>query len=113
MYVDKEYGYKEGEALLDLSKPSLQALSHILRHKELWPKGFDWYFWKCTTCAMGLAWHLWKEVAYPSPWNIAATFAMPITKSEYIFFGDWVENDEMGITPEMVADQIDKYLPDQ
>ena len=57
---------KWDKGLLDLTKPSLKALSHILRHKELWPEGFKWYFGSCRSCAMGMAKILWEfKSTYP------------------------------------------------
>jgi hypothetical protein len=54
MFVEFEEstGYKENTS--DLSKPTLKNLSYLLRHQELWPKDFKWYYPNFDRCAMGL-----------------------------------------------------------
>lgn len=44
---------------VDLTKPSLKGLSYLLKHKELWPEGFDWNWSSPTHCAMGLCRKQW------------------------------------------------------
>lgn len=128
----------EAEQLFSLDRPSLRALSHILRHKELWPEGFVWNYSSCSTCAMGLAWQIWNmnddHLAYPLYRNLrraAEVFSMPLMESCTIFGGyiplnldniegggiqdDWTKAPDGGssmghVTPEMVADKIDEYL---
>jgi len=115
------------------SKPSLRALSYALRHPEFWPKGFVWDYGDCKHCAMGLARKLWDEVPVANQDNgasfMAQTFAMPYSEAQNIFMGHgkWQPTTEItngylwwkkttrqanhsAITPDMVADQIDKYL---
>lgn len=120
----------------DLGKPSLHALSYALRHPDTWPEGFYWNYDKCDHCAMGLAHVLWKDkIAEMTPPEaatsiVARAFAISYHKASYIFQGsfDWVpektkevgffrkrkikigEPDRARVTPEMVAEQIDKYL---
>jgi hypothetical protein len=43
----------------DLTKPTFEALSYILRHKELWPKGFKWDYSLPPTCAIGITNEIW------------------------------------------------------
>lgn len=123
----------------DLDKPSLHALSYILRHPDTWPKGFVWNFDDCETCAMGLAHRLWKIIP-PTKNKTAAsimanTFAIPYEAADSIFMGNnrgypaswlarthtepgflWGERTYRNpvsfdnVTPEMIADEIDKYL---
>jgi hypothetical protein len=118
----------ETEALLrDLNKPSLHALSYALRHPDTWPKDFVWDFRDCDQCAMGLAHRLWKSLPEPtSQWRegssmMARQFAMPYSEAERIFFGDAYTRQQFfglisttipqrDVTPDMVADAIDKYL---
>lgn len=124
--------------LRDSNKPTLENLSYALRHPETWPKGFVWNYHLCTSCAMGLARELWKEVI-PEPKRgsgasiMAHAFAMPYEDANSIFMGqgpmanDWmpfkrqttgalwwkkeaVTSDHESVTPEMVADQIDNYI---
>lgn len=45
----------------DLTKPSLEGIAYVLRHKELWPKNFQWDFAWRPTCALGLGDLLWPE----------------------------------------------------
>lgn len=109
----------------DLSKPSLFALSHILRNPALWPKGFIWDYSDCEQCAMGIAHQMWKQVPEiplsddPKDHERSGTslmaheFSISYTLAGKIFFGRGellVEHDLEAITPDMVADQIDAYL---
>jgi|SRR5882672_1060163 len=113
----------EVEALLSLDKPSLEALSYLLRHKGLWPKGFSWNYNKCETCAMGLASQLWGvhiRLAHThlAVEDISELMKMPYEKAADIFYGggDWMDQVKRqfeDVTPEMVADQIDLYLGKQ
>lgn len=121
----------------DLNKPSLVGLSYALRHPELWPPGFQWNYKSCETCAMGLAHQLWNDIplgsnnANQGASIMAKAFAIPFSTAKNVFMGQtgsyassWVPSkikrewlfhkknvcDQDAITPEMVADQIDKYL---
>lgn len=113
----------EAEQLFSLDQPSLRALSHILRHKELWPKGFEWNFSKCSTCAMGLANKLWnlRDEAHTS--TISQHLKIHHHDATYLFTYDGYRQEtkgrnlveittspDGGVTPEMVADKIDEYL---
>lgn len=123
--------------LQDLGKPSLTALSYALRHPDTWPKGFVWDYGECDQCAMGLAAHLWAEIQFPDDDPdykaavsiMARDFALSYSAAKSIFFGgDWTPTKTTkrgwlfpqwksqwnfdAVTPEMVADQIDKYLKD-
>ena len=106
MFVDT----KETAFFYDLSKPSLQALSHILRHKELWPKDFNWDYGNCESCAMGLAARLWKlsDTIRITDCEITMSkdFGITVEQAYNIFIDLVVTKPE--ITPEMVADEIDK-----
>jgi len=114
----------ETEKLFALDKPSLENLSYALRHPETWPKGFSWYFGHCNQCAMGLAHRLWSGPIHSFVSGreavsvMAREFAMPYEAAESIFmkqtgkrrFFGFVPRTYNGITPEMVADQIDAYI---
>lgn len=121
----------ESEKLFaDLDKPSLHALSYSLRHPDTWPKGFIWNYNNCSSCAMGLAHYLWSGSIPDTNINTGASimareFAMPFKEAKSIFLGSaaWTPTQRTGhlwwakdkynldiVTPEMVADQIDKYL---
>src|SRR6185312_8366948 len=125
----------ETEALFaDLDKPSLHALSYALRHPDTWPEAFVWNYAKCDHCAMGLAHQLWATIPSVNRTNgasfMARSFAIPFEDARSIFLGSegqfaaaWLPKKRTGfwfrpgyvsdfqsVTPEMVADQIDKYL---
>lgn len=110
----------EQEALFNIGTPSLKNLSHILRHKELWPEGFRWNYRQCTTCAMGIAHELWiqkfNEKPYSTPmafYNMTCKFKIPHPCAASIFLDAHMANNVSNrskVTPEMVADQIDAYL---
>jgi hypothetical protein len=113
--------------------PNLVALSYALRHPETWPKDFVWDYGDCSHCAVGLATRLWNK--YPEyddnnttlrinkTW-IAREMSMPYREAEKIFFElaptktitkgffrtKKVINDYDAITPDHVADAIDRYL---
>lgn len=126
MFVDNP----EVSFLQDLSKPSLRALSYMLRHKELWPVGFRWYFGSCKSCAMGLANELWaKESGWKDSifddfdirWgtikdNFPTDFVQDVffgSKFDRDYIGDHIEVLYKGITPEMIADEIDNYTKER
>lgn len=100
---------------LDLSIPSLEALSFLLRHKEMWPRDFAWNYAGCSSCAMGLAHQLWEEMMAPDSLEMSRVFDMPLSRSIQIFGGTnlcaaYEVLDYGEVTPEMVADKIDQYL---
>lgn len=131
----------EAAFLRDLDKPSLENLSYALRHPDTWPANFTWSFERYSTCAMGLAHQLWSSIVPPPLQDstqcnlgssiMAKVFAMPFEEAKNIFFGlgpksGWVPTRTAGhlwwkktlhingaVTPEMVADQIDKYLAER
>ncbi len=116
----------EAERLFaNLDKPSLVGLSYALRHPDTWPADFVWDFGDCEQCAMGLAHRLWDSVPQGANHDgtsiMARHFNMPFTDAEHIFFGDAYTRQRLfglvtseipykAVTPDMVADQIDKYL---
>lgn len=115
-------------------KPTLVGLSYALRHPETWPKGFVWDYNDCRTCAVGLAVRLWNLVGIPLYYgedgmssravttvvsHMSREVALGYTPASDIFFGVRprrslflkrpVGNLE-DVTPEQVADEIDRYL---
>lgn len=114
----------DGALVPDLSKPSLEGLSYLLRQEM--PKGFTWDFshefnqTNCGTmgCALGLCYLQWpKYFKRYEDWQFVACdiFSMPIIDVERIFYssvpyGVAMEDNWGGITPEDVADEIDRYL---
>lgn len=110
MYIDTQ---QPSAVPLDLTNPNLRALSHVLRHRELWPSDFAWDFHFGSTCAIGLSRRVLGDFN---------SERMDAYSENRIFFstrGKRVRH--MGVfsrrarrmsevTPEMVADQIDEYL---
>jgi hypothetical protein len=125
--------------LKDANKPTLETLSYALRHPETWPEGFIWNYQQCDHCAMGLARALWNSIPAAKVETgtsiMARTFALPYEKADCIFMArgrgnNWAPSktvvegyfwnrkyryvvDYDRVTPEMVADQIDKYIAEQ
>ena len=100
-----------------LDRPSLGALAFLLRHPETWPDGFTWRFAEAGCCAMGLAWRVWRPGS-SAPWfgGVAELLGIP-ARAAFALFVDpslWsvhlVGADHAGITPEMVADELDQYV---
>jgi hypothetical protein len=100
--------------------PSLENLSYILRHREWWPEGFHWNFSNCPTCAIGMCRELWghnPEIFFPEP-TMGDDYML--NESYRRIFCDsrgkggllsWIIRPDMGdVTPEQVANQIDRYL---
>ena len=116
----------------DLNRPSLHALSYVLRQPHMWPRNFHWNYSNCETCAMGLAHLLWHSIPSATQEDgasiMAREFAIPFGISRSIFLGGtwtpikievtgalWWKQEIHSynferVTPEMVADQIDAYL---
>lgn len=120
----------------NLEKPSLIALSYSLRHPDTWPENFVWDYSSCDHCAVGLTLQLWYQHSDPcqgydhddnikvfKTW-IAKKMSIPYEVSERIFFniqndtvvyGTWrkkayIQKTFDTVTPDQVADAIDKYL---
>ncbi len=96
----------------DLSEPTLENLSYLLRHKSLWPEGFVWNYSFPDTCAMELA----KERYWvsDSPWygEMAQVFQMDKHDAWRIFTG--LNTSEVRrVSHIKVANEIDKYLARQ
>jgi hypothetical protein len=89
---------------------NLQNLATVLRHREMWPEGFEWNYEKCSTCAMGLAWRL-GMISCHGISKAAEEFGIPYNVAFRIFL--WLTIERGGgknVTPEHVADAIDAYL---
>jgi ribosomal protein S19E (S16A) len=90
--------------------PNLQNLATVLRHREMWPTDFDWFYWDCSTCAMGLARRLGMISDYGTG-TVCEEFGIPHDVVNRIFLAAEIECDEgEDVTPEHVADAIDAYL---
>lgn len=90
-------------------KPSLAALSYVLRHREMWPEGFVWDYGSCTRCAMGLSTVLWRTMGTPCTEIMVRSFKMNRDDAQHIFLF-LHKNDVSEITPQHVADAIDRLL---
>jgi hypothetical protein len=98
-----------------LSKPSLAALSFLLRNRETWPDGFAWDYSDCSTCAMGLAFRL-GMVARPFTGAMEDSFkiSQEAANNFFVFATRHYSLDSMiEVTPEHVADLIDAHLAAQ
>ncbi len=97
----------------DLSQPTLENLSYLLRHKGLWPDGFVWDFSAVGGCAIGLAiaqkW-LPRKAFFQ---DMTRVFGMPRDEVDRICH-DLGWNSRVGnyrkVGPIKVANAIDKYL---
>lgn len=104
MYVDTK------EAIAVTLEPSLRNLAYVLRHKEMWPKGFEWNYPNFTGCAMGLSEELWNKSVYSEYLDEVdrKIFIRPVSLFRHPLTGF---NGRMQmVTPEIVADRIEKYL---
>lgn len=109
----------------DLSMPSIEGLAWVLRHREAWPKRHNWDFsitlrprytqcWReCGTagCALGIAKRLWGIEA--SDYAAANLFGISTKAADAIFYGGaYGVATTKDVTPEMVADMIDRKIAD-
>jgi hypothetical protein len=104
--------------------PSLENLSYILRHREWWPDGFEWNFRYLNSCGIGLSQYLWRRDPYDLHHGLVEStltgtpnetyyriFATRIGKIAWYRCFPWNYQKQMrSITPEQVADQIDRFL---
>lgn len=104
--------------------PSLENLSYILRHREFWPDKFEWNYRYQSTCAIGLCELLWHcrpdllhpglmegELTYEPSMDYHRIFASRHGKVSWLKCWPWNYHSQMcSITPEQVADCIDRFL---
>ena len=89
----------------------VRELSFILRNRALWPKGFEWDYIYCESCAMGLAFELGmapqcNTLAIAVQFNMSRADATNI----FIYAGQSILTKLMqDITPEHIADLLDAY----
>jgi hypothetical protein len=95
----------------NLTTPSLVGLAYLLRHKELWPRGFDWNYNASQTCAVGLSYQFWGN-GCPILWCdwTRNTFPIPLEKYNNIFYHPFDDKDYSDVTPEDIASIIDDFL---
>jgi hypothetical protein len=105
-------------------EPSLENLSYVLRHQELWPEGFVWNYAHAGSCAIGLCKKLYychtEELDerlygnYPTAWDKIFASSGDETEPVFGFIPLWERKLHMDeITPEIVADRIDNWLAKQ
>ena len=107
--------------ILDLiDGPSLERLSYLLRHQELWPKGFSWHYSDCDRCAIGLTVAFWKlnpNDVYVYTYDIARkALKMNMANFDPIFYQPYLKEGGLvtyAVSPEMVADKIDAHLEEK
>jgi hypothetical protein len=85
---------------------TLSELSYALRHPETWPGGFEWDFYDCEKCAMGLAARMWHSSEYPSSEWIADVVGISHDDARSIF----CRVERIDIDANALADAIDAYL---
>lgn len=107
MYVDT----KEPIYLIPAT-PSLAYLANHLRHPENWPKGFEWNFNHCSTCALQLAHELWPEQipGIDMSWSVLA-FDLSVDAAAGIFCRKFLGHFSRDyVRPITVARRIERYL---
>lgn len=118
------------EVAPDLTEPSLEGLSWLLRHQERWGTYHHWDFHHCfryegcrtSGCAIGLATVFWPQLLSDldgEPYfNLAGVLNMSPLDFDTIFNNGSIETTyhverDGDVTPVMVADAIDKYLAER
>jgi hypothetical protein len=101
---------------IDITKPSIEALSYVLKNKNLWPRTFNWFYSDHYNCAIGLAAQLWpksfRDRGFASSAEAASVLGMRIETSYDIFLEmhKHLGIEERDVTPEMVALELDKLV---
>ncbi len=94
-----------------LSVPSLENLAYVLRHRETWPRGFEWDYRFGPSCAIGLSAETWpgNGLSYRLPRDIIVGVRPPDRWFEFFRPFRGME----AVTASMVADAIDHLLARQ
>ena len=87
----------------------LRKLSELLRDQTKWPDYFEWDYSDQNTCALGLAREIGLIRCRPQSAS-GKTFGLAQTEFEYLFFNAHDVGSYAAVTPEIVADRIDKVL---
>jgi hypothetical protein len=111
------FDFPADPSTIELAK-SLENLAFILRDRRLWPKGFEWNYKNCNSCAIGMAAKLWgKESVYGwgederTAWLPNGTIHSNASNRIFTELRRHIGKNSMSeITPEDVADAIDAYL---
>jgi hypothetical protein len=113
MYVDTK------ESISVTPSPSLRNLAYVLRHEELWPTGFTWNYRYTDCCGMGISQLLWGVDVGCLP-DVYTYFRGDLVYNLFCKPLSWFKMPfrtyharMVAVTPEMVADRIDRYLKAQ
>jgi hypothetical protein len=90
---------------IDLENFSFPGLIFLLRHRELWPKGFEWNFLNCHTCAMGLIHRQWL-----SPVDVFDLDDFIMIEGERPGLRRPFLHGSYNKTPEQVADELEELI---
>lgn len=101
--------------VMPTDKPTLESLSYLLRHEEMWPAGFKWNFGHCDTCAMGMIVRLVggrpeEADRHEIEQTVDKTLGISRTERSYLFDRRAIEDLGGNATPTQIADRIDAYL---
>jgi hypothetical protein len=100
-------------------RPTLEGLAYALRHRETWPAWFQWSYMNTDSCALGLAVELSGDIKPRSITNrhwVMMRLGLSDETSRKLFlrnhaFSVWHPHWWFAdVTPEMVANVIDRYL---
>ena len=89
------------------------VLIAALRHPEDWPPGFEWHFYDCETCAIGLFRALMPDYPYPCDrdQDLAMAEALGISTTEacctFIRASTYQKTHD-NVTPDDVADRLER-----
>ncbi len=103
------------ETAPDLTRPSLEGLSWLLRHREAWPEGHVWDYSCGESCALGIGRKQWpdfvrRESITPGG-DMTRTLGVDMyTGSRMFSLRAYQPVGDLDVTPEMVADRIDQYI---
>lgn len=109
----------------DLSKPSVEGLIWLLRHKEAWPEDFEWDYVAPEKCGAGLGICIWKTHLRADITNFCMSFLGMPEDTVYDIF--WRAPRTLGrvgpeasllslaaaynsITPEDIATLLEQYI---
>ncbi len=102
MFFDPDITGAPVKLPVDLSAPSLPGLAYLLRHRDLWPEDFGrWNYADIRHCGVWLAkkyWHIGLiNDLLPGSWVIDVGAESDVSLAN--------------VTPEMVAEHIERMLP--
>jgi hypothetical protein len=96
-------------------EPTAKNLALVLRRPHIWPKGFEWDYDCCSTCAMGLAHALWPDRVRGSYTTaVAEALGMDLYDAERIFLYAYSDHPIsfflhcFRVTPGVVAAELEK-----